>query len=379
MRDTGCLRAHQDGRRWREALVVEITQTREDQQRLARLEQTLAEQRKLFDALSDASAAHTLMLDGAGTVLRVNRAWLDFESARGAALGSPGDWEGIDFLDRLMPSDEPAWGGWELRDLIREVQAGQRSRGEVERRLELGWGSAWLHLIATRLQGEFQGVLITRLDITALKRAELSLLEQRVFLNGILESSRHLGIAAIDADHRITILNPAAEAIFGIRREEALGRPIEAFHQATGIPSDRVEAGLKAAMVQGDYSFETATLRGLPGHLFEVRLTEVRGPDRQELGFVLAVRDITDERAYTERMERLNEELEQRVAIRTRELAYSQANLERAQKIASLGSWDWDAATDAMTWSPQMFRHPRPGRARVGARARAHAGGGPCR
>ncbi|WP_169315570.1 ATP-binding protein [Thiocystis violascens] len=356
VRELGTLSEPGPGERQRDALVVDIGQTRDRQQQRARLERQLVEQGKLFDALSDASATHTLMLDGVGTVLKVNRAWLDFERARGTAFGRLLDWEGINFLERLAQTDEPAWGGREFHDLIRDVQSGQRSRGEVECHLEHLADACWLQLIATRLPGDVQGVLVTRFEITELKRAERSLLEQRVFLNGILESSRYLGIAAIDADHRITILNPTAEAIFGIRKADTLGRPIEAFHQAAGIPRSRIEAGLQRVMEDGEYSFETSALGGMPGHLFEVRFTQVRGPAGQALGFVMAIRDITDERAYTERMERLNEELEQRVAARTRELASSQANLERAQKIASLGSWEWEIDRDAMTWSPQMYR-----------------------
>jgi PAS domain S-box-containing protein len=356
VREVGGVVEREQGVRRREALVADISLARNRQQALAGLEQKLAEQGALFDALSDASAAHTLLLDGVGTVLKANRAWMDFELARGAATGHAGDLVGTAFLDHLMQSDDPAWGGRDFLAMVREVQAGQRSRVEIERRLELAWGPCWLQLIATRLQGEFQGVLITRLDITALKRAELSLLEQRVFLNGILESSPHLGIAAVNADHRITILNPAAEAFFGLRKEEALGRPIEAFHQAMGFPQSLVDAGLEATISDTGYSFETAMLRGKPGHAFEVRLSKVRSQDGQALGHVLAIRDVTDERAYTERMERLNEELERRVAVRTRELADSQANLERAQDIASLGSWEWDVRSDVMTWSPQMFR-----------------------
>jgi PAS domain S-box-containing protein len=355
VRDVGSLFEPVPGERRREALVVDISTLRNGQHALAGLEQKLAEQGSLFDALSDASAAHTLMLDGVGTVLKANRAWLDFELARATSAERPVDWQGMKFLDLLVRSDEPAWGGQEFHGMIEEVQAGHRSRGEVERQLELPWGSCWLQLIATRLEGEFQGVLITRLDITALKSAELSLLEQRIFVNGILESSRHLGIAAVNADHRITIVNSAAEAFFGIRKEEVLGRPIEAFYQTMGFPRSQVDAGFTATLNNDNYSFETSMLRGMPDHVFEVRVSQVRGADQQALGFVLAVRDITDERAYSARMQQLNEELELRVAVRTRELAYSQANLERAQRIASLGSWEWDIRTGAMTWSPQLY------------------------
>lgn len=46
---------------------------------------------------------------------------------------------------------------------------------------------------------------------------------------------------------------------------------------------------------------------------------------------------------------RYNEELEARVARRTKELA-------EAQQIARVGSWTWDVASNKVTWSDEMFR-----------------------
>jgi len=69
-------------------------------------------------------------------------------------------------------------------------------------------------------------------------------------------------------------------------------------------------------------------------------------------------------------LEALNENIERVVAERTAELTHenlerrqaeerlkkSQAQLAQAQQIAHVGSWEWDIATDRVTWSDEMIR-----------------------
>ena len=49
-------------------------------------------------------------------------------------------------------------------------------------------------------------------------------------------------------------------------------------------------------------------------------------------------------------------ELEQRVEARTAELTAANERLAEAQQLAHLGSWEWDVATGAVTWSDEMYR-----------------------
>jgi signal transduction histidine kinase/integral membrane sensor domain MASE1 len=50
------------------------------------------------------------------------------------------------------------------------------------------------------------------------------------------------------------------------------------------------------------------------------------------------------------------EDLEERVRSRTEELRKSEARLSEAQRLARIGSFQWDAATDTNTWSDELFR-----------------------
>lgn len=50
------------------------------------------------------------------------------------------------------------------------------------------------------------------------------------------------------------------------------------------------------------------------------------------------------------------EELEQRVELRTQELLNKNAELNEAQSISHLGSWEWDILTDERRWSDELYR-----------------------
>ena len=322
----------------REGLIADISAQRQASQRLSRLEQELAASRGLLQAIAAAMAPHLLVLDGAAQVLMVNAAWLDYELARGRPRTSATAWQGQDFPALQAGDGDPALGGEPFAAGVRAVLAGERSQFRQEVQVPLAWETHWFDLVATRLPGDFQGALIVRQDITALKRAELALLEQRTFLNSILDSSRHLGIFAIDREHRLALFNPAAGAIFGLSQREALGRPLEVLRTALGLDSDQLRQILQAVHEDREYVFEASDFPGLPDHVFENRVTPVRAPNGDWLGSVFLARDITAQRAYTQRMQRLNEELEERVRLRTQELEQSRASLEVAKEAAEQAS-----------------------------------------
>ena len=69
-------------------------------------------------------------------------------------------------------------------------------------------------------------VYATVVDITARKRAEAALAESEARFRAVLEASPN-AIVAVDAEGRISYLNPQVEATFGYGRDDLIGRPIE--------------------------------------------------------------------------------------------------------------------------------------------------------
>jgi signal transduction histidine kinase len=65
---------------------------------------------------------------------------------------------------------------------------------------------------------------------------------------------------------------------------------------------------------------------------------------------------VVDQRRGQEQARRFREELEGRVEKRTAELAASEERLLEAQRVAHIGSWEWDVATDRIWWSDELFR-----------------------
>jgi len=75
--------------------------------------------------------------------------------------------------------------------------------------------------------GERLSTVILR-DITERKAAEDALLESRRRMEGIVESAMD-ALITVDEDQRIVVFNPAAERMFGVTAEDALGAPIDRF------------------------------------------------------------------------------------------------------------------------------------------------------
>ena len=61
-------------------------------------------------------------------------------------------------------------------------------------------------------------------------------------------------------------------------------------------------------------------------------------------------------RRRTERdLRRTHAELDSRVRERTAALADANIHMQEAQRLANLGSWSWDVASNRVTWSEQLF------------------------
>ena len=350
MRDTG-QQDGDDGTPERVGLWTDITAERQAIQQASRLRQQHELTASLLQAITQGADTHFLVADGDGQILLVNEAWLAYETFKDPGRGKASAWLEHDLYRLITEADDPALGGQTFAERVQRVQDGAEDQVQLEVRDPLAWETRWFLVTARRLQGELAGVLISRKDVTALKRAELQVLEQSTFLNSILDSSRHLGILALNGELRVALFNPAAASLFGVSKAEVLGRPVEVLQERLPL----LPPGATSIETADDSVWEVNGLPGKADGVFENRITHVIAEDGSRLGILFTTRDVTDARLYTRRMEQLNEELEAKVRDRTRDLEYSRASLETAQCIASIGSWDWDRATDAVTWSPKVY------------------------
>ncbi|MFO0660229.1 MAG: PAS domain S-box protein [Polyangiaceae bacterium] len=76
--------------------------------------------------------------------------------------------------------------------------------------------------------GSITHVLAVTRDISTRRQAEEALRESEEQLSAIIDSAMD-AILSLDAEDRIVVFNPAAQQMFGISREEALGQPLNKF------------------------------------------------------------------------------------------------------------------------------------------------------
>jgi PAS domain S-box-containing protein len=171
-------------------------------------------------------------------------------------------------------------------------------------------------------------------DISERKRAEQEL---DVFHNLYVEAS--LGIAVEDLDGKILLANPALCSILGYTIEELLRMHCSEFADAEDSQDDWTQFKRMRAGAISRYSIEKR-YRKKDGTKIWGRLNVCllhRASETAPLALAL-VEDIT--------VRKLAEE-----ALRNKE-----AQLLQAQRIAGLGSWQWDPVADVVVWSEELYR-----------------------
>jgi two-component system, chemotaxis family, CheB/CheR fusion protein len=191
----------------------------------------------------------------------------------------------------------------------------------VEREVEDELGRWYLTRVLPYRSGEdrIDGVVITFLDITGRKRAERSLLVSEERHRLIVESALDYAIFTLDSEGRIETWTPGAEAVFGWRAEDVIGRS----PHFTYTPQDRaegvVEAELRSALADGvapdvRWHVRRDDTRVFIDGVVRVIADPEAGTPR---GFLKIGQDMTERRQMEDSLRDLNQTLEQKVAART--------------------------------------------------------------
>nr|WP_082090646.1 PAS domain S-box protein [Methanosarcina sp. MTP4] len=197
--------------------------------------------------------------------------------------------------------------------------------------------------------------------IMKLRRIENEVRESEAFLRDIMENVSD-AIFVRDRDARMILANPAYYRLMGKSPEEVLNKTVADFHppeMARKLAEDD-----KRVMETGKGT--TLEERIFTSHGLRV-LQTVKAPyydgKGNIIGLIGAARDITERKKAEEALKRAHENLEGIVKVRTAELekAYhslkdSEKGLAEAQKMAHIGNWEWDIATDEAYWSEEMYR-----------------------
>ncbi|MBA3663842.1 MAG: PAS domain S-box protein [Bacteroidetes bacterium] len=180
--------------------------------------------------------------------------------------------------------------------------------------------------------GNIEGVCIRGTDITERKTAE----EQQALLVSIVNSTDDAVITK-NLGGIITSWNPGAEKMFGYSAKEILGKNISLLSPPNLEQKEKfiLEKLKKGEAVE---HYETERQRK-DGQIIYVSLTisPIRDTAGNIIGASKIARDITDKRASDEKIKK------------------NAKYLSEAQRLAKMGSWNFDFKKDTLTWSEELY------------------------
>lgn len=176
------------------------------------------------------------------------------------------------------------------------------------------------------------------IDITKRVRAEEALRASEERFRSLFDHAL-VGMDVVDREGRVLRANPALCRVLGRSEDELRGLDLAALVH----PDDRERSGVELErLVRGDadsYELEKRFVRPDGGVVWARSVAAAVRDEHGELSHVVGqLLDLTADRLAAER-------------IRSRD-----AQLQRAQRLARMGSWEWNAATNEVSWSDEQFR-----------------------
>jgi PAS domain S-box-containing protein/diguanylate cyclase (GGDEF)-like protein len=187
------------------------------------------------------------------------------------------------------------------------AQARGRKASLYERMIRRKDGTSFPAEVSIKLLGKDNVQGIVR-DITERNKAQQALAESESLKGAILESSLD-GLITIDHRGNIVEFNPAAEAMFGISREQALGKPMAEMIIPPRL-RDAHRRGFAHYLATGEgpilgKRLELAAIRA-DGTEFPIELAITAIKSRAEPLFTGFIRDITARKESEEKIQHLN-------------------------------------------------------------------------
>ena len=188
-------------------------------------------------------------------------------------------------------------------------------------------------------EGQVHGAVVTFLDISERLRVRDELKQSQALLGSIVENIPAMVFLKDAKELRFELFNRAGEQLLGYKREDMLGKNDYDF-----FPKQQADF-----FTQQDYAvLEGRKLQEIPAepikvaggtqkwlHTFKIGLYDEAGRPTHLLGISVDI---------SERI-RMEEELRE-----------SAARLAEAQRMAHLGHWELDLATNRLSWSDEIFR-----------------------
>ncbi|MEN9871200.1 MAG: hypothetical protein RLZZ171_2192, partial [Cyanobacteriota bacterium] len=181
---------------------------------------------------------------------------------------------------------------------------------------------------------------LLQVEISEREQTEQDLRENQQKLAGILDNADE-AIITINEQQQIQLFNQGAEKIFGYQAQEILGQPLdlllpEIFRQVhrhhikqfAKLPEKSLQMAERNTNVYG---------RRKDGHEFSAEASVAKLQTNSGMLFTVMLKDISERQQTLEKLQT------------------SQALLAKAEKIAKIGSWEYDHETKKRSWSEELF------------------------
>jgi PAS domain S-box-containing protein len=177
-------------------------------------------------------------------------------------------------------------------------------------------------------------------EISEREQTEQDLRENQQKLAGILDNADE-AIITINEQQQIQLFNQGAEKIFGYQAQEILGQPLdlllpEIFRQ---IHRHHIRQFAKLPEKSRQMTERNTNVYGRrkDGHEFSAEASVAKLQTNSGMLFTVMLKDISERQQTLEKLQT------------------SQALLAKAEKIAKIGSWEYDYETKKRSWSEELF------------------------